>query len=153
MSKPLKTNDRWKRDDSTDEKKEFSRNTFRSGGRYQSGRGGRGGRGGRNRSRAGEYNRYMKRYIKPKPKDFVFQDKDFPVFGKSSANLKTNLNWRQAAQKGTEAPPPCNFIKKMPEKKNDFSDIDLDDFDEKEYDSDLYCSDDDTFPVKGGYID
>ena len=64
-----------------------------------------------------------------------------------------DLNWRQAAQKGTEAPPPPRFVKKMPEKKKDLNDINLDDYDEEEYDSCGICSDDDTFPVKGGYID
>ena len=79
---------------------------------------------------------------------------DFPTLGKPKTNLSNNLNWRQAAKKGAEAPPPPQFIKKMPHKKDDsFDEIDLDDFDEEEYDPTQYCSDDDAFPAKGGYID
>ena len=78
---------------------------------------------------------------------------DFPILGKPKAKNTSDLNWRIAAEKGVVAPPPPRFIKKKPIELNSLEeDINLDDYDEEEYDS-AFCDDDDNFPTKGGYMD
>ena len=81
---------------------------------------------------------------------------DFPILGKPKVNnCSDSLNWRAAAEKGAEAPPPPRFVRKtaVSEEVECLASVNLDDYDEEEYDSAAYCSDDDTFPAKGGYMD
>ena len=146
---PLKTNTRWQRD--AEDKKTFSDNRFHSrnnnGGGYRA-RGGYQARGGGFHGRGRE----------TKPKDFVLPEgnrleTDFPILGKPKVKNANVLNWRIAAEKGVAAPPPPIFVKKKLAQSNSVDqDINLDDYDEEEYDS-AFCDDDDTFPTKGGYMD
>ena len=180
---PLKTNTRWQRDESSEDKKSstFSDNRFRHnngyhgggnrGGGFQGRSGGYRGRSGRGRSgrgrsgrgrggfRDGYRGRNSFRDCPPKPKEFVQPDgnrleTDFPILGKPKVKNASDLNWRIAAEKGAVAPPPPIFVKKKSSVKLNSADqdIDLDDYDEEEYDS-AFCDEDDSFPTKGGYMD
>jgi len=160
---PLKTNTRWQRD--PEDKKTFSDNRFHS--RNNNGdRGGyrgraRGGYRNRGRGRGGfrdRGGRFRSGYRVSKPKDFVLPEgnrleTDFPILGKPKVKSANDLNWRIAAEKGAVAPPPPIFVKKKATQSNcGDQDINLDDYDEEEYDS-AFCDDDDNFPTKGGYMD
>ena len=160
---PLKTNNRWRRNESEG----FSNNRFisRDRGGYRGGRrgerreyGGHGGRrSGRGNGRRGRYNNF-KRSMPPKSKTFALPEgykleTEFPILGKPTNNANNTLNWRTAAEKGASAPPPPIFIKHETKPKTVEKEINLDDYDEEEYDSAFYQSDDDMFPAKGGYID
>ena len=181
---PLKTNTRWQRDESSEDKKSstFSDNRFRHNNGYHGGNRGGGfqgrsggyrgrsggyrGRSGRGRSgrgrggfRDGYRGRNSFRDCPPKPKEFVLPDgnrleTDFPILGKPKVKNASDLNWRIAAEKGAVAPPPPIFVKKKSSVKLNSADqdIDLDDYDEEEYDS-AFCDEDDSFPTKGGYMD
>ena len=162
---PLKTNTRWQRD--PEDKKTFSDNRFRpqnnNGGRFRGRNGrGRGGRGRGGRGRGGYRNRdrsnFRGRDVPRKPANFVLPEgnrleTDFPILGKPKVKNANILNWRIAAEKGAAAPPPPIFVKKKPTQANSVNqEINLDDYDEEEYDS-AFCDDDDNFPTKGGYMD
>ena len=166
---PLKTNTRWQRDESSEDKKSstFSDNKFRprynnrgrDRGRGRGGYRGRGRSGYRDRDRGGFRSGYRGRGGVSKPKDFVLPEgnrleTDFPTLGKPKVKNANNLNWRIAAEKGAVAPPPPMFVKKMPiQSSSGDQDINLDDYDEEEYDSAFCDDDDDSFPTKGGYMD
>jgi hypothetical protein len=181
----LKTNNRWKRDESSEQsgKSTFSEkdNNFRRNGGYRGGdrggyrggsrdrggyrggyRGGsrdRGGYRGGYRGRSGGGFRGRGRDGPRKPANFVLPEgesleTDFPILGKPKVKNANDLNWRVAAKKGAEAPPPPLFVKKMPNQLDLLDeDINLDDYDEEEYDSAFCDEDDNIFPTKGGYMD
>ena len=170
---PLKTNTRWQKD--PEDKTTFSdnRSRYNNRGRGRDGYRNRGrGRGGyRDRGRGRGYRGrghdsggfgFRTGYRVSKPKNFVLPEgnrleTDFPTLGKPKVKNANNLNWRIAAEKGAVAPPPPMFVKKTSIQSNSVDqDINLDDYDEEEYDS-AFCDDDDddvdNFPTKGGYMD
>ena len=171
---PLKTNTRWQRDESSEDKKSSTFSDNRNNGGGYSGRGrGRGGyrdrggyrggyRRGGYRGRGGGFRDSRNGFSgrKRKPANFVLPEgdhleTDFPVLGKPKVKNANDLDWRIAAEKGVIAPPPPRFMKKKSIEPNSLDgDINLDDYDEEEYDS-TFCDDDDdgSFPTKGGYMD
>ena len=118
---------------------------------------GRGYRRGNDRRRSGGRDNSFSRMRQKKP-EFKYDENSFPTLGKTNektaASQEKSLDWRAAAQRGADAPPPKPRVKKSHEVTLKTLEKNIIEEDDCFTDDDCVFDDgDDVFPGKGGYLD